>query len=501
MPARPPAIPTASRLFTAAFGALLGLALVKFGNPVILSSLVEWPEGPWQWVFFAWPAVVAYPLLLVVLALGVWAAKTDGFSFRTLGFRNLALWLPLAWLAWQLAAAGGTIDHRLTQWTLGQFAAAVLCFYLGYVSLGGARSLRTPEPRKRLESTECPSPALSGTLSPSDGERAGVRGSMLIPRPTASQSCGSGCLSLTGFWTALLAGFAAVLVTGLEQHFGGLAASREHFLLYVQPGMKEVPPELMKRMTSGRIFGTLFYPNTLATVILLLLPALLAFLWSLKASLTVGARLFLMAALALTALACLVWSGSKGGWLVMMLLGLVALLQVRFARRWKLVLVGLVLVAGLTGFFWRYAAFFEKGATSVGARFDYWQAAAQTVRDHPWLGSGPGTFGVVYARVKRPDAEMSRMTHNDYLQQGSDSGLPGLLAYCGFVVLALLGGYPRGTGAPDWPRLAVWLGVLGWAVQSLFEFPLYIPATAWLPFALLGWLLREQVLRSSRLGG
>ena len=496
MPARPPALPTASRLFPVAFGALLGLALVKFGNPVILSSLVEWPEDPWQWVFFAWPVVVAYPLLLAVLALGFWELESRGFGLRAVvthvfgdqagsvhgapasgpassipgarpvragpesgapadwagaglrvqDLRRPALWLPLVWIAWQFIAATGTVDHRLTQWTLCQFAAAVLCFYLGYASLGGARRL-------------------------------------------------------TGFWTALLACFAVVLVTGLEQHFGGLAASREHFLLYVKPGMKEVPPELMKRMTSGRIFGTLFYPNTLATVILLLLPALLAFLWSLKASLTVGARLFLMASLALAALACLVWSGSKGGWLVMLLLGLVALLQMRFPRRWKLTLVGLVLVAGLAGFFWRYAAFFEKGATSVGARFDYWQAAAQTVRDHPLLGSGPGTFGVVYARVKRPDAEMSRMTHNDYLQQGSDSGVPGLLAYCGFVVLALLGGFPRGIGAPDWPRLAVWLGVLGWAVQSLFEFPLYIPATAWLPFALLGWLLREQALRSSRLGG
>jgi len=30
---------------------------------------------------------------------------------------------------------------------------------------------------------------------------------------------------------------------------------------------------------------------------------------------------------------------------------------------------------------------------------------------------------------------------------------------------------------------------LGWALQSLLEFGLYIPALAWSAFALLGWLV------------
>jgi hypothetical protein len=36
---------------------------------------------------------------------------------------------------------------------------------------------------------------------------------------------------------------------------------------------------------------------------------------------------------------------------------------------------------------------------------------------------------------------------------------------------------------------AIWLGVLGWSLQSLVEFGLYIPALAWPAFAFLGWLL------------
>jgi hypothetical protein len=43
--------------------------------------------------------------------------------------------------------------------------------------------------------------------------------------------------------------------------------------------------------------------------------------------------------------------------------------------------------------------------------------------------------------------------------------------------------------ASDPLRFAVWLGLLGWLLQGLMEFGLYIPALAWTAFALMGWLL------------
>jgi len=38
-------------------------------------------------------------------------------------------------------------------------------------------------------------------------------------------------------------------------------------------------------------------------------------------------------------------------------------------------------------------------------------------------------------------------------------------------------------------RFALWLGLLGWALQGLVEFGLYIPALAWPAFTFLGLLL------------
>ncbi len=125
-----------------------------------------------------------------------------------------------------------------------------------------------------------------------------------------------------------------------------------------------------------------------------------------------------------------------------------ALLRVPFSRRLKIALVTGVLLVGLAGFFWKYSAFFQKGATSVSARFDYWRAAAQTAKDKPVFGTGPGTFAIAYQKIKRPESEMSRLVHNDYLEQASDSGVVGFLAYALFIVGALAWSFPEARKTP-----------------------------------------------------
>jgi O-antigen ligase len=168
--------------------------------------------------------------------------------------------------------------------------------------------------------------------------------------------------------------------------------------------------------------------------------------------------------------------------------------------------VAILIVGGIAGFVVRYAGFFHRGATSVSARFDYWRAAGQTVLEHPLVGTGPGTFAIPYQKIKRPESEMSRLVHNDYLEQASDSGLVGFVTYAAFILGALLLGFPRPWAlpappgadslsqnppptAPDWITCCLWLGALGWALQSLLEFGLYIPALAWPAFTFMGLLL------------
>src|ERR1051326_4103302 len=85
----------------------------------------------------------------------------------------------------------------------------------------------------------------------------------------------------------------------------------------------------------------------------------------------------------LGALACLFWSGSKGGWLLALVLGMIVLLRLKIKTAIKVGLISAVLVLGLAGFFARHLGFFQKGATSVNARFDYWHAAVRITKEHP----------------------------------------------------------------------------------------------------------------------
>jgi O-antigen ligase len=172
-------------------------------------------------------------------------------------------------------------------------------------------------------------------------------------------------------------------------------------------------------------------------------------------------------------------------------IGFIGALFLRFPRRLKITMVAGVLILGLAGFAWKNSGYFKRGATSVVARFDYWQAAVQTCKEKPMFGSGPGTFGLAYEKIKKPESEMARMTHNDYLEQASDSGLIGFLSFTGFVAAGLIFTYRKSGLKQNGMKLAVWLGLLGWALQSLVEFGLYIPAMAWPAFCLLGWLLGQ----------
>jgi O-antigen ligase len=414
--------------FSGLFGGLLGLALLKFGNPPIMEKFIEPPANLTEWTIMSWPVEVGYRLLGVVAVVGLLAGRWPK------GAPKGVLALPLAWLAWQFVSATHTVDAAMTRATLKHFVACVVCFYLGVFCL-------------------------------SRGRPAGA------------------------LWGAMVCALGIVLAVGFDQHFGGLAATREYFFTYVYPQLKAVPPEYLKKISSDRIFSTLFYPNALAGVIVLLLPPTLVMIWRFCGRLTVVSRGFLVGLFAAAALACLYWSGSKGGWLLTLLLALVALLHLPWSKRAKAIFVTAVLVVGVTGFFWKYAGFFQRGATSVSARFDYWRAAVQTMAAKPVFGTGPGTFSIAYQAIKRPESEMSRLTHNDYLQQASDSGVVAALAYLALAVTVLICGYAKPATPDDLPRFSVWLGLLGYALQGLMEFGLYIPALAWTAFGLAGWLI------------
>ena len=411
------------KFFALVAGGWIGIALVKLGNPVIFDRLVTPPQNFAEFIFTSWPIAWGYLLFAVVVISSLAIAKP--------GWRNdqWPVILLAVWLFWQLLSGTRTVSKTLTGATLPHFFVCGGSFLIGWWVLARARL---------------------GAF----------------------------------FWGPVVIAFFYTLFSGFDQHNGGLEAMRKSF--YEQPDWQSYPPEYLKKMTSNRVFGTFVYPNAFAGGILLFLPVCLWQCWNLTDRWPRVARGVMIGVLGYLAAVCLYWTGSKGGWLIALMVLAVAVLHLQFSRKFKVALVSVGLVLGLTFFFIRFSGYFQKGATSVGARFTYWSAAVENIKERPVLGSGPGTFSVVYGKIKTPEAEMAKLAHNDYLEQASDSGIVGGLSFAGFIFLSLAAAY-RKARQLGWEALTIWLGLLGWAAQAFIEFGLYIPGLAWPVFLFFGW--------------
>ncbi|MGH7953901.1 MAG: O-antigen ligase family protein, partial [Limisphaerales bacterium] len=248
-------------------------------------------------------------------------------------------------------------------------------------------------------------------------------------------------------------------------------------------------PAILAKFAKGRVNGTLVYPNALAGIVLLLFPISIVVAFNSTKKLKSPIRFAVIALTLFLGGAGFFWSGSKLGWLIAIAIGGVCLFRLKWPARLKWSALIFILLIGLGIFAVRFHHYFAKGATSVVARFDYWRAAVQTTCAQPLLGTGPGTFQRPYAQLKSPDAEMARLTHNDYLEQFSDSGIPGGIFYAAWIFLALAMIGRRVWRFGNMTTLALFIGLLGWFAQGFGEFGLYIPALAWTAFALLGCAL------------
>ncbi len=145
-------------------------------------------------------------------------------------------------------------------------------------------------------------------------------------------------------------------------------------------GVDVVNPVILKKFAGGRVMGTLVYPNALAGAVLLLWPLALTLAFGAK-KLRPAIRVSAIAVTVLLGGAGFFWTGSKLGWLVAMALGGLCLFRLKWPVKLKMAALAVVVVAGLGIFAIRFHHYFAAGATSVGARFDYWRAALQDDRN------------------------------------------------------------------------------------------------------------------------
>ena len=134
---------------------------------------------------------------------------------------------------------------------------------------------------------------------------------------------------------------------------------------------------------------------------------------------------------------------------------------------------------------------FDLEGLSEGGRLDTYRSAVHMIADHPWFGTGLGTFVQAFPAYRSPDASMWGvwdLAHNTLLEIATDMGVPiaVLVVIAWIVILAVLfrGIIIRRRGRP-FPVAAFSVALLG-ILHSLIDFSLQIPGYAIVALTLVG---------------
>jgi O-antigen ligase len=129
-------------------------------------------------------------------------------------------------------------------------------------------------------------------------------------------------------------------------------------------------------------------------------------------------------------------------------------------------------------------------ADPTTGRAHFWNVTLDVIKHHPFIGSGLGSFGVIYTRYdSRNGLYRLEQAHNDYLQILADAGIIGGLLGLAFLVLLFSKGFAR-RSTDDKFRRGVATGALAGCfavlVHSAFDFTLHTTSNALLFLVLAG---------------
>ncbi|MFM7219734.1 MAG: O-antigen ligase family protein [Nodosilinea sp.] len=191
--------------------------------------------------------------------------------------------------------------------------------------------------------------------------------------------------------------------------------------------------------------------------------------------------------LALVGIFC---SGSRNGLLVAGLqLGLFFML-VRSVRSLLWAVLALFTAMVLAILVWGVGGRSLMTALSTATlRLDAWRLALEMIPQHPWLGSGLGTFKQLYnpADFAAPD-DLLPHAHNLWLTLAAEAGLPftlGLTLVVGGILLRATVALIRGAPHREYVlATGYWLSFVGTTLFGVFDMPFYDARVN-----VLGWLL------------
>ncbi|MCJ7685238.1 MAG: O-antigen ligase family protein [Desulfobacteraceae bacterium] len=238
--------------------------------------------------------------------------------------------------------------------------------------------------------------------------------------------------------------------------------------------------------TQDRFSSTYGDPNHLAVYMEMAIPLLLGlFLIGFR-----GIKLFLVIVLTVFLFMPLIFSLSRGGWFGIFtgLLFMSAALFFNHHFQLKRLLLTLVI-----GFF--VVSFIVLSSTPVVkriiitsehmgnlARITVWGGMVEMIKDYPLLGTGPGTFPIVYTQYQPPGFDNRYFRgNNDYLQFTSETGLALVPVMAWMIIALFVGGFKKLNNPSRLVRgvtIGAMSGITAILVHSISDFNLHIPANA-----------------------
>jgi O-antigen ligase len=128
------------------------------------------------------------------------------------------------------------------------------------------------------------------------------------------------------------------------------------------------------------------------------------------------------------------------------------------------------------------------------------KSAWSMIQGHPWLGTGLGTFRLLYPRYRyRAEADTAGgWVHNDYLQLWLEAGLPMLLLMLGLVAWVVWAGWRtlRDGGEDALPRMGYLIAIAAVLLHALVNFMFFFALVS----LLVGLYLARVVLPFAKKG-
>lgn len=252
----------------------------------------------------------------------------------------------------------------------------------------------------------------------------------------------------------------------------------------------------------GRIYGTMANPNYLGSILVMVIPLMLIWLLERPEISTknqhkwqsVFAKIMLVLALLLNFVA-LYFTYSRAAYVGLALSMLFAFWVMAKKRHspgvfWTtvggiLVIVGFVFVVNLFGQNWK-STFLERlkfhGQYTVSAetRLELWPAVTRQILARPLLGYGPETFALTFPNFAPANintspskGEYPDRAHNEILDMAVQIGIPGLMAYLGFLILLFVIATKKiinDKSQSSWYYLGLLSGILALFVSNQFGF-------------------------------